>query len=69
MQKQKLMKWYCPEYGDEEATLLVNDTGTWQSYRSHRYYTPSPNVPGHSKGWGTFQKLLKLGYTLVKSDN
>ncbi len=57
--------------GDDGEKILHLQT---QSDRSWRPYTAFPQiavpdyrVPGGSKGWATYQKLMKAGWTLVPS--
>ncbi len=57
--------------GDDGEKILHLQT---QIDRSWRPYTAFPQfavtdyrVPGGSKGWATYQKLLKAGWTLVPS--
>ena len=57
--------------GDDGEKILHLQT---QSDRPWRPYTAFPHisvpdyrVPGGSKGWATYQKLMKAGWTLVPS--
>lgn len=40
----------------------------WQPYTAFpRLAAPDHNVPGGSKGWATYQKLFKAGWTLIST--
>ncbi len=41
----------------------------WRAYTAFpQYAVPDYPIPGGSKGWATFQKLLKEGWSLEKSN-
>ena len=39
----------------------------WQPYKSFPGAVPDYVIPGGSKGWATYQKLLREGWTLISS--
>lgn len=40
----------------------------WRPYTTFRQYAvPDYQIPGGSKGWATYQKLLKAGWSLIPS--
>jgi hypothetical protein len=64
------MCWLSKFSGDGEKILhLQIATGQpWRPYTAFRQFSvPDYPIPGGSKGWATYQKLLKAGWTLVPS--
>jgi hypothetical protein len=64
------MCWLPSLGGDTEKVLHLRNypNQPWQPYTAFsRYAVPDYRVPGGSKGWATYQKLLKAGWTLVNS--
>lgn len=66
----KRMCWLSKSGSDGEKILhlqtLPNES--WLPYTAFpQYAIPDYLIPGGSKGWATYQKLLKAGWTLVPS--
>ena len=64
------MCWLSQLGADGEKILHLQTTPNqpWQPYTAFRQYAvPDYRVPGGSKGWATYQKLMKAGWTLVPS--
>lgn len=40
----------------------------WKPYTASRHRVPDLQIPGASKGWTTYQKLFKAGWTLIPTD-
>jgi hypothetical protein len=40
----------------------------WKMYTDSPHFVPDYKVPGGSEGWATFQKLRKIGWTIISSD-
>lgn len=64
------MCWLSKSGADGEKILhlqtLPNES--WRPYTAFpQYAIPDYLIPGGSKGWATYQKLLKAGWTLVPS--
>ena len=60
------MAWlHC--VGHQNRVLHVEKDGCFISCFNHPLYVPDGAIMGvpHSKGWFTYQRLLKAGYTLV----
>ncbi|MCC5636063.1 hypothetical protein LC593_09375 [Nostoc sp. CHAB 5844] len=56
--------------GDSEKILYlqVEANKSWRPYTAYpQFAVPDYQIPGGSKGWATYQKLLKAGWTLVPS--
>ncbi len=57
--------------GAEEEKILhlrMSQNKPWQPYTTFSQYSvPDYDIPKGSKGWATYQKLLKSGWTLVPS--
>lgn len=54
--------------GEKILHLRLSPNQPWQPYTAFSsYFVPDYNVPKGSKGWATYQKLLKCGWTLVPS--
>lgn len=57
--------------GDDGEKILHLQTQSDRSWRPYTAYShiavPDYRVPGGSKGWATYQKLMKAGWTLVPS--
>lgn len=66
------MCWLSPLGSDSEKTLhlRLQLNQSWKPYKSlPQYAVPDyKDFPNGSKGWATFQKLLKAGWTVVPSD-
>lgn len=66
----KEMCWLDP-LGSNAAKILHLRTAPnspWRPYTAFpEYIAPDYQIPGGSKGWATYQKLLKAGWTLVPS--
>lgn len=64
------MCWLSKSGSDEEKILHLQAAPNqpWRSYTAFpQYAVPDYKIPGGSKGWATYQKLLKAGWTLVHS--
>ena len=64
------MCWLSQLGANEEKILHLQAAPNqpWQPYTAFRQYAvPDYHVPGGSKGWATYQKLMKAGWTLVPS--
>lgn len=57
--------------GDDGEKILHLQTQVDRSWRPYTAFpqlaVPDYRVPGGSKGWATYQKLMKAGWTLVPS--
>ncbi|MEA5620108.1 hypothetical protein VB711_19995 [Cronbergia sp. UHCC 0137] len=64
------MCWLSKSSGDGEKILYLQ-IAPGQPWRPHttfpQFAVPDYQIPGGSKGWATYQKLLKAGWTLVPS--
>jgi len=64
------MCWLSKSDGSEEKILYLQ-TGPNEPWRPYtacpQYAEPDHQIQGGSKGWATFQKLLKAGWTLIPS--
>jgi hypothetical protein len=64
------MCWLSKSSGDDEKILhLQTSPGQpWRPYTAFpQFSVPDYRIPRGSKGWATYQKLLKAGWTLVPS--
>ncbi|HBB35078.1 MAG TPA: hypothetical protein DDZ80_10650 [Cyanobacteria bacterium UBA8803] len=64
------MCWLSRSGGDTDKVLHLRlyPNQSWQPYTAFRQYAvPDYPIPGGSKGWATYQKLLKNGWVLIKS--
>lgn len=68
----KEMCWLSP-LGSNSAKILHLRTATnepWRPYTAFpQYAAPDYLVPGGSKGWATYQKLMKAGWKLLPSSD
>jgi hypothetical protein len=67
---QRQMCWLSSLGSDGEKVLHLQTAPNqpWRPYTACREYAvPDYKIPGGSKGWATYQKLLKAGWTLVPS--
>ncbi|MEB3178999.1 MAG: hypothetical protein VKL59_08235 [Nostocaceae cyanobacterium] len=65
------MCWLSASGTDGEKILHLRTAShePWRPYTAFSQLTvPDYRIPGGSKGWATYQKLLKAGWTLVPSD-
>lgn len=54
---------------DKVLHLRTMPNQPWQSYKAFpSFAVPDHNIPGGSKGWATYQKLRREGWTLIPSD-
>lgn len=54
--------------GEKVLHLQVAPNEPWRPYTAFpQYAAPDYLVPGGSKGWATYQKLMKAGWTLIPS--
>lgn len=62
---------WLPNLGNDGEKILHLQTSPdepWRPYTTFsQYAVPDYREPGGSKGWATYQKLLKAGWTLVPS--
>ncbi len=64
------MCWLSKSGEDGEKILYLQAAPhePWRPYTACRQYAvPDYPIPGGSKGWATYQKLSKAGWTLVPS--
>lgn len=64
------MCWLSKSGGDGEKILhlQVQINQAWRPYTAFpQFAVPDYRVPGGSKGWATYQKLMKAGWALVPS--
>jgi hypothetical protein len=55
--------------GDKILHLRTNPSQPWRPYTAcPEYAVPDYRVPLGSKGWATYQKLLRAKWTLIPSD-
>ncbi len=62
------MCWLSASGQDGEKVLHLQTAPhqPWRPYTAFpQYSVPDYKIPGGSKGWATYQKLLKAGWTLV----
>lgn len=68
----KEMCWLSP-LGSNNAKILHLRTAAnepWRPYTAFpQYAAPDYLVPGGSKGWATYQKLMKAGWKLLPSSD
>ncbi len=64
------MAWLPSAGSDSEKVLHLRPSplAGWQPYTRSPSAVPDYNVPRGSKGWATYQKLLKCGWELVATD-
>ncbi|NHC36566.1 hypothetical protein [Scytonema millei] len=56
------------QQGEKILHLQLSPDEPWKPYTAFRQFAvPDYPIPGGSKGWATYQKLLKAGWTLVHS--
>lgn len=54
--------------GEKILYLRLSPNQPWKPYTAFsNYYVPDYDIPKGSKGWATYQKLIKLGWTLIPS--
>ena len=66
----KRMCWLSKsgESGEKILHLQTAPNEPWQPYTFFRQLAvPDYKIPGGSKGWATYQRLLKAGWTIVPS--
>lgn len=62
------MCWLSCFGSDREKILhlLLSPERPWQPYTSYpQYSVPDYEIPKGSKGWATYQKLLRAGWKLI----
>ncbi|MUL37197.1 hypothetical protein [Gloeocapsopsis dulcis] len=62
------MCWLPTPQANEENILHLrtHSSEDWRPYKAFiQYAVPDYEIPGSSKGWATYQKLLRSGWTLV----
>ncbi|BAY65933.1 hypothetical protein H6G33_22715 [Calothrix sp. FACHB-1219] len=68
MQRQMCWLSGLGDDGDKILHLQTAPGQPWRPYTACREYAvPDYKIPGGSKGWATYQKLLKAGWTLIPS--
>lgn len=61
---------WLSSFGHDGTKILhirTSPSQPWQSYTTFRGAVPDYEIPGGSKGWATYQKLLREGWQLVSS--
>lgn len=54
--------------GEKMLYLQISPSQPWRPYTAFpQFAVPDYRIPGGSKGWATYQKLLKAGWTLIHS--
>jgi hypothetical protein len=54
--------------GEKFLHLKIQPDKPWLPYTAYpQYAVPDYRIPGGSKGWATYQKLMKAGWTLIPS--
>ncbi len=64
------MCWMSPGDSDNQTKILhlKLDGGSWRPYTSFPQLAVADyDVPGGSKGWSTYQKLIKAGWEIIAS--
>lgn len=64
------MCWLAALGSSEQKILHLreNPLKPWQPYTAFpQYKVPDLDIPGASKGWTTYQKMMKAGWQLVSS--
>ncbi|WP_427156793.1 hypothetical protein ACQFX9_15385 [Aliinostoc sp. HNIBRCY26] len=64
------MCWISKSSGDDDKILYLQEAPgkPWRPYTAFpKYSVPDYPIPRGSKGWATYQKLRKAGWTLVPS--
>ena len=63
---------WLPALGNGEEKVLhlrANPSHPWRPYQAcPQYAVPDYTIPGGSKGWATYQKLIRAGWALIPSD-
>ena len=68
-----MMRQMCwlSRFGESEEKILHLRTApdeAWRPYTAFpQYSVPDYRIPGGSKGWATYQKLMKVGWVLIPS--
>ena len=66
------MAW-LPTASSNGTKILHLQPDTLKPFRPYTTFphlaVPDHNVPGGSKGWATYQKLLKCGWDILPSDH
>lgn len=67
----KQMCWLSTLGKDGEKILHLRTAPNqpWRPYHACIEAVPDYRIPGGSKGWATYQKLLKAGWTIVPSNS
>lgn len=67
---QRQMCWLS-QFGQDGQKILHLRTAPHESWRPYtafpQFSVPDYRIPGGSKGWATYQKLLQAGWVLVSS--
>lgn len=64
------MCWLSVNQANEEKILHLrtNPNADWRPYEAYpQYAVPDYEISGGSRGWATYQKLLRAGWKLVPS--
>lgn len=67
MQTNQMMWRVADNFGVGQLVLHLREreTDPWQIYSSSPHAVPDHQIANGSKGWATFQFLLKQGWTIV----
>ncbi|MCD8486407.1 MAG: hypothetical protein LRZ84_06585 [Desertifilum sp.] len=66
------MCWLAPQGGNGHKILhlRLQHHQPWRPYTSFPHLSvPDYRIPGGSKGWATYQKLMKAGWDLIPSQS
>jgi hypothetical protein len=66
----KEMSWLSCNGNELKVALHLREYPhqPWRVYSASPYGVPDYKIPGGSKGWATFQKLRKIGWTLISKE-
>lgn len=54
--------------GEKILHIRTHPNQPWQPYTTRRELAvPDYDIPNGSRGWATYQKLLRMGWTLIPS--
>ena len=66
------MCWLFRGENKTERILYLREypSQSWKPYTAYsQYCVPDYRIPGGTKGWATYQKLCKSGWTLIASNS
>jgi len=64
------MCWLPVKYPDGEKVLHLrtHPNEGWRPYKAYpQFAVPDYDIPGGSKGWATYHKLIRSGWKLIPS--